>query len=155
MSPAFLSLFETGKSDISFARLVRLVAFFRIRLSDLFPDPDPFEITIIRPDTRRRIASPSEHALLDLLTDGTNDQLGAALITLDAGGTIDPVPPTPWRTSFMFMLRGAIELDDGLRPPMRLAAGDSTCFGEDHGRYVRNVGDERAELIVVTTPLTL
>jgi transcriptional regulator with XRE-family HTH domain len=155
MSASFVSLFETGKSDITFARLVRLVAFFRIRLADLFPGDDLEEIVVVRAKARERVESDSEHAILELLTDGKDEKLGAVLITLEPGGTIEPGAVAPGRVTFIFVVRGAIEVDDGLRPPIRLAKGDSTSYIQDRGRRFLNAGKGPAEWITVTTPPSL
>ena len=48
LSASSLSLAETGKSDIAFGRLKRLIDFYGIRFSDLVPEPPPADPTVVR-----------------------------------------------------------------------------------------------------------
>ena len=61
ISASFLSLVENNRSDITIGRLVRLIDFYGISITDLLPfaaRPDYPEV--IRPDERRSLQSPVE-----------------------------------------------------------------------------------------------
>jgi transcriptional regulator with XRE-family HTH domain len=59
LSPSFLSLVETGKSDISIGRLVRLVQFYGVGLADLLPTAGDSP-EVVRSGERRHVISESE-----------------------------------------------------------------------------------------------
>jgi XRE family transcriptional regulator, regulator of sulfur utilization len=125
ISSSFLSLFETGKSDITFGRLARLVAFFGISITDLIPDPEPEQTVVVRRDRRRHIESPSEHAALHLLTHHTRNKMLPVLVNLDPGGTASETVNPEGGELFLFLLRGELEIDDGLGEVVRLGSGDA------------------------------
>src|ERR1700722_5235199 len=69
ISPSFLSLVEKGKSDITIGRLVRLVEFYGVALSDLVPThATPCVPEVLRQDERRVVHSPAEGIDIFLLT---------------------------------------------------------------------------------------
>jgi quercetin dioxygenase-like cupin family protein len=106
----------------------------------------------VRKNARRRLESSSEHAALELLTHDTNRKLFPVLASLDPGGTIDAANPTPGRELFLLILRGTIEIDDDVTPPIQLEKGDAAWFADDRHRRLRNRSTTRAEWVAVTTP---
>src|SRR5450631_1832035 len=60
LSISFLSLVEAGKSDISFGRLLRLVAFYGVALGDLLPKSQRAAAHVVRATERRHVYSPAE-----------------------------------------------------------------------------------------------
>ena len=152
LSASFLSLFETGKSDITFARLVRLVGFYGVSITELIPDPDPNQKAVVRKNGRRRLESSSEHAALELLTHDANRKLFPVLATLEPDGTIDAASPSPGREFFILMLSGSIEILDDVGPPIQLEKGDAAWFADDRHRRLRNRTTKQAQWVAVTTP---
>src|SRR5215212_2430681 len=74
ISASFLSLVENGKSDITIGRLVRLVAFYGLALTDLLPAAPPAEADIIRKTEQRTLPSSErgiEFRLLAPDSDGS------------------------------------------------------------------------------------
>src|SRR6478735_2717211 len=55
MSSSFLSLVENGRNDLTVARLVRLVDYYGVSVTDLLPDPGEQRPEVIRSANRRRI----------------------------------------------------------------------------------------------------
>ncbi len=54
LSASSLSVTENGKSDITFGRLVRLIDFYGVTLSELLPEPPPTEpVVSARPSAAR------------------------------------------------------------------------------------------------------
>jgi mannose-6-phosphate isomerase-like protein (cupin superfamily) len=155
ISSSFLSMFETGKSDITVGRLVRLVRFFGVSITDLIPDPEPQQTLVVRREGRRQLESRSEGAVLELLTHHTRHKMLPVLVALEPGGEIaDEVEPD--RTDFfLFLLEGEVEVDDGKNELERLRAGDAAYYVLDRPRTFRNVGRTRAQWLGVQTPTTL
>jgi XRE family transcriptional regulator, regulator of sulfur utilization len=152
ISSSFLSIFETGKSDITVGRLVRLVKFFGVSIVDLIPDPEPQHTIVVRREGRRHLESRSEGAALELLTHHTRHTMLPVLGSLDPGGEIaDEVDPQR-SEFFMFMLAGAIEIDDRENEPVRLRKGDAAYYSTDRPRTFRNPGRTRAQWVGVQTP---
>jgi transcriptional regulator with XRE-family HTH domain len=156
ISTSFLSLFETGKSDITFGRLARLVAFFGISITDLIPDPEPSQTVVVRRDARRQIASESEHAAIQLLTHHTRHKLLPVIVTLEPGGSTAATTTPAGGELFVLLLKGEVEiLSAGEGAPVRLRGGDAAYYLTDRERTFRNVGRGRAEWVAVQTPATL
>jgi transcriptional regulator with XRE-family HTH domain len=152
ISSSFLSLFETGKSDITFGRLVPLLAYYGISITDVLPDPDPEQSVVVRRERRRHIESGSEHAAIELLVHNTRTKMAPVLVVLDAGGELSGVITAVGGELFVFVLSGEIELDRGEGSSIRLRKGDAAYIGTDHPRTYRNRGQKRAELLVVQAP---
>ena len=55
ISSSFLSLVETGRSDLTVARLVRLAAHYGVPVTDLLPDEEDDRPEIVRRKNQRRI----------------------------------------------------------------------------------------------------
>src|SRR6266540_1444510 len=59
LSASSLSVTENGKSDITFGRLVRLIDFYGVTLSELLPEPQPTEpVVSARPSAARSLRRP-------------------------------------------------------------------------------------------------
>jgi transcriptional regulator with XRE-family HTH domain len=155
ISSSFLSLFEKGKSDIAFGRLARLVAFFGISITDLIPDPQPEQTVVVRRESRRRLASQSEGAVIDLLTHDTRHKMLAVIASLDPGGAATESTNPTGGELFILMLQGEIEIDSGDADSIRLRKGDAAYYLTDRVRTFRNTRRTRAEWIAVQTPATL
>jgi len=152
ISSSFLSLFETGKSDITFGRLARLVEFFGVSITDLIPDPEPEQTVVVRRNARRRVKSPTEHAAIELLAHHTKHKMLPLLVVFEPGGeSSETIDPTGGEL-FLMMLQGEVEIDDGVSDPIRLRKGDAAYFLTDRKRTYRTVGSKRAEWIAVQTP---
>lgn len=148
-------MFETGKSDITVGRLVRLVQFFGVSITDLIPDPEPQQTVVVRREGRRHLESRSEGAVLELLTHHTRHKMLPVLVALEPGGRIaDEVDPER-SEFFLFMLEGEIEVVDGKNELVRLRAGDAAYFLTDRPRTFRNTGRQHAQWLGVQTPTTL
>lgn len=155
ISSSFLSLFETGKSDITFGRLARLIEFFGVSITDLIPDPQPEQRVVVRRNGRRHLESRSEHAAIELLTHHTRHKMLPVLVTLQPGGEVEETMNPEGGELFLFMLQGAIEITDRSNENLRLGKGDAVYFGTDQRRTFRNLGSSRAEWLVVQTPTVL
>ena len=70
ISPSFLSMVEKGKSDITISRLMRLVHWFEVSVSDLVQEPNPSPVQIVRADGRRSLRLADEKISIQMLTSG-------------------------------------------------------------------------------------
>jgi transcriptional regulator with XRE-family HTH domain len=152
ISSSFLSLFETGKSDITFGRLIRLLSFFGVSITEVLPDPDPEQTVVVRHNGRRHLESGSEHAVMELLTHTTRKKMMPVLVALDVGGMVSGAIIAIGGELFVYLLGGEIEIEHGGGSSIRLRKGDAAYIGTDHPRTYQNIGAKRAEMLVVQTP---
>jgi transcriptional regulator with XRE-family HTH domain len=155
ISSSFLSLFENGKSDITFGRLVRLVRFFGISITDLVPDPEPADPVVVRGNSRRHLSSPAEGIDLYLLTHDTRHAMLPVIAVHEPGGHTEDLTSPENGEQFVFVLEGRIEISFEGSEPVVLRKGDAAYFSTDRVRGYRNVGRGRAEVLGVVTPPTL
>ncbi|HZO96971.1 MAG TPA: XRE family transcriptional regulator [Gaiellaceae bacterium] len=155
ISTSFLSLFETGKSDITFGRLSRLVAFYGIPITELLPDPEPDQSVVVRRNARRRLRSSSEHAAIEILSHSTRNKMLPLLVTLEPSGVAHETSTPAGGELLVFVLRGDVEVVEGDRTAFRLRKGDAAYLRTDRERAFRNVGEKTAEWLAVQTPTTL
>jgi transcriptional regulator with XRE-family HTH domain len=155
ISSSFLSLFETGKSDITFGRLIRLIRYFGISVTDLIPDPAPDDPVVVRRDGRRHQSSPVEGIEVFLLTHDTRHTMMPVIAVHQPGGHTEDAVSSENGEQFVLVLRGQIEIGFEGSPPVRLRQGDAAYFATDRARSYRNTGKGKAEILAVATPPTL
>lgn len=155
LSSSFLSLVETGRSDISLGRLLRLLAFYGVRFEDVVPDPPDRDQIVVRADDREHVTSTDEGIDIALLAPDLHRGLTPTLVTVEPGRGHDE-PVTYPAEQFMHVVAGRLELRLGDREPLELGAGDSAYFdaaATTHTLY--NPGDTLAVLICVSTRMPL
>ena len=86
MSSSFLSLVENGRNDLTVARLVRLVDYYGVSVTDLLPDPGEQRPEIVRRANQRRIPSRSERMDLYLLVHEGDRAMMPVIATYEVGG---------------------------------------------------------------------
>ena len=152
LSQSFISLVETGKSDISVSRLIRLVDFYRVRLTDVIPEDVPkADQMVVRKDEQRHLYSREEG-------------LDVYLLGPDAAQAMLPViaeyePTGKWAEFvghegevFLHVLEGRIEIEIEGHEPVTLKPGDSAYFRSEQRQRFRNPGKQKARLIAVASP---
>jgi transcriptional regulator with XRE-family HTH domain len=149
LSSSFLSLFENEKSDISVGRLIRLVRFFDVSITDLIPDQVPSEQMVVRRESRTRLDSPEEGAELFLLTHDDRHRMLPVLVVAKPGGAIVETTFVDGSELFVLVVRGTVEVDSEGVPTIRLRKGDAAYFAGDSVRGFRTVGRHPSELVVV------
>ncbi len=88
ISPSFLSLVETGKSDITIGRLTRLVAFFGVSLLDLLPKEPPADTRVVRRHEQPRLRSPAEGIDISLLVPDAQRAMMPMLLSFEPGAEL-------------------------------------------------------------------
>ena len=147
ISASFLSLVETGRSDITFGRLHRLLEFYGTSFSDLVPEDAPPDPMIVRAGERRSVPSPDEGLELFLLTHGDGHAMAPVLVEYQPGAQLHEYRGGSAEV-FVHLLEGRLEFElDGDRT-FALAAGDSAYY-EAGVLRVRNAGEGRARLLAV------
>jgi transcriptional regulator with XRE-family HTH domain len=150
ISTSFLSLVETGKNDITFGRLRRLIGFYGVTLADLLPPPD--DPVVVRVGEHRHLRFPSEGVDVFLIVPGVeNDRLYAALAVYEPGAEIEESPQFDGVVLIM-VLDGEIALELAGSPPVTLGAGDSAYFNAARERHIRTGPGGGARFVFVAAP---
>jgi transcriptional regulator with XRE-family HTH domain len=160
ISSSFLSLVESGKSDITISRLVRLADFFEVELSDLVEgsrtERKPLEV--IRDGEGSVLTSSSEgistrflgHQRWQLSPRVTDYEPGAMLEI--AGGEQAVREILHHRELFIYIISGTFEITVHDEEPVTLSRGDAVLIRDGADRVV-NTGRRPARLVIVGVTL--
>jgi quercetin dioxygenase-like cupin family protein len=152
ISASFLSLVETGRSDITIGRLTRLVEFYGISIVDLLPEPGSADPDVVRADETRQLHSPDEGIDVFLLSSGTDRSMMPMLLELEPGAGLAEYGHHPGE-EFVHVLEGELRLELDGSEPRRLAAGDSAYYRADRPHLFRNASQTRPlKVICIDTP---
>ena len=146
MSKSFLALVESGRSDISISRLLRLAEFFEVGLVDLLPQSNHDGVTVIRRADRTIVSSRAEKSKTHLLAADNNRSLTSMLAMFGVGGGTKDFRQHRG-LEFVYVLSGqaTIEFIDGSSTTLK--EGDSACFDPSRSHSYANSGDEELQLI--------
>lgn len=150
ISPSFLSLVETGRSDITISRLMRLVQYYGTSVVDLLGQ-SPTNPMIVRRDEQRHLASRGEGIEICLLAPETARSMLPLLVSYEGGGKMVEADRGEGE-GFMHVLEGSIWLLMEGEEPIVLSAGDSAYFLPHQLRRYENRGKKTARLFVCLVP---
>lgn len=147
LSRSFVALVESGQTDISVARLVRLAEFYGVWISDLVGSIGP-AVELLRPDEARLLPTSDEGIELLLLTQQPVRGLLPFRVRLAPGSTLDGGVAHAGE-EFVHCIAGEVELlvVDDVR---HLSVGDTASFPGRLPHSYRNAGSEEAVLIGAT-----
>jgi transcriptional regulator with XRE-family HTH domain len=156
ISSSFLSLVESGKSDITISRLVRLADFFDVELDDLVEgsrvDRRPLEV--IREGDGSVLASRAEGVTAHFLGH-QRWQLSPRVSEFEPGGVFDVAEGEQaaremfhHRELFMYVVAGTFEIAVHGADPVEVSRGDAVLVRDGADR-VANVGRRPGRLLVV------
>jgi len=153
ISSSFLSLIENGKSDLTTTRLMRLVDFYGVHITDLVPQPSRLKRVVVRHEEIIRLTSPTEGIdTLLLVADTTRTML--PVIQLYEPGARMYEHAQHEGEEFLHVLEGsvAVELNGS---EIVLRKGDSAYYRADQPHMFRNAGRGKARVFAVVSPPTL
>lgn len=156
ISSSFLSLVESGKSDITISRLVRLADFFDVELNDLVEgsrvDRRPLEV--IRDGDGSVLASRAEGVTARFLGH-QRWQLSPRVSEFEPGGVFDVAEGEQaaremfhHRELFMYVVAGTFEIAVRGADPVEVSRGDAVLVRDGADRVI-NVGRRPGRLLVV------
>jgi transcriptional regulator with XRE-family HTH domain len=156
ISSSFLSLVESGKSDITISRLVRLADFFDVDLGELVEgsrlDRSPLEV--IRDGDGSVLASRAEGVTARFLGH-QRWQLSPRISEFEPGGVFDVAEGEQaaremfhHRELFFFVITGTFEITVHGAGSVEVAHGDAVLVRDGADRVV-NVGRRPGRLLVV------
>lgn len=152
LSASFLALVESGKSDISITRLVKLAELYDVGLADLVPSKRRSAIDIMRKGEHRELTSEDERLKIRVLTRMDRARaLEPTISTLEPGGeTVKFIQRLT--DSFIYVLTGELTLAvEGHRPTI-VREGDSVYIEARTRRSFRNAGQVPVSWVGVAAP---
>ena len=155
ISVSFLSLVENGKSDITIGRLVRLVNFYGVTLTDLVPpaphDPEP-EITHVEERTLISHSSPAEGIDVYLLTPDTDRTMMPMELEFDPAAELAEYGRHEGE-EWVYVVEGRLRLTLDGAEPRYLDKGDSAYYPAARPHLFANDDPETPlRLICVNSP---
>lgn len=156
ISSSFLSLVESGKSDITISRLLRLAAFFDVELGDLVEGSRVGRRTI-------EVVREGEGSVLNSRDEGVTAhflghsrwQLQPRVSDYEPGGTVDVGEGEQavremlhHHELFIYVIAGTFEITAHGEGPVKVKSGDSVLVRDGADR-VMNVGRGKGRLVVV------
>jgi transcriptional regulator with XRE-family HTH domain len=156
ISSSFLSLVESGKSDITISRLVRLADFFDVELSDLVEgsrvERRPLEV--IR-DGEGSVLASSAEGITTRFLGHQRWQLSPRVTDYEAGGTLEIAGGEQaareilhHRELFIYIVTGTFEITVHGEEPVTLSRGDAVLIRDGADRVV-NSGRRSGRLLIV------
>lgn len=156
ISSSFLSLVESGKSDITISRLVRLADYFDVELGDLVEgsrtDRRPLEV--IRDGEGSVIVSRDEGVTARYLGQ-QRWQLSPRIGEYEPGGVVDVAEGERGaremfhhRELFFYIVAGTFEVTVHGEEPVKVTRGDAVLIRDGADRVV-NIGRRPGRLLVV------
>ena len=150
ISTSFLSLVETGKNDITFGRLRRLIDYYGVTLIDLLPPSE--DTVVVREADRQHLHFPTEGVDVYVLVPGVeNDNLYAAIAVYEPDSQVEESRPFEGFV-LISVLEGSVVLTLADAEPVTLGVGDSAYFNASRGSHVRTGPDEGARFIYIAAP---
>jgi len=152
VSPSFLSMLETGKTNVGVPRLQAIAAAFGLSAADLLPGTDAQALI----HTVRRGEAPALKGFASgvgacMLTRDLYRRIQPVLMTLEPGARHANAEGHPGE-EFLYILRGRVQLLLDGDEAVTLEPGDSAYYPSALPHAYANVGKEVAELLTMSTP---
>jgi quercetin dioxygenase-like cupin family protein/DNA-binding Xre family transcriptional regulator len=156
ISASFLSLVENNRSDITIGRLVRLIDFYRISITDLLPFAARMDYPeVIHPDERRSLKSPVEGIDVYLLTADTDRQLMPLEVHFQPGASLAE-PGRHAGEEWLLVLEGDLRLELEGAEPRTLQPGDTAYYPAERPHLLSNASETSVlRVLCVDTPPTM
>jgi quercetin dioxygenase-like cupin family protein/DNA-binding Xre family transcriptional regulator len=156
ISASFLSLVENDRSDITIGRLVRLIDFYGISITDLLPfSARPDYPEVIRPDERRSLNSPVEGIDFYLLTADTDRQMMPLEVCFKPGARLAE-PGRHAGEEWLLVLEGELRLELEGAEVRVLGPGDTAYYPAERPHLLSNASETKPlRVVCVDTPPTM
>jgi transcriptional regulator with XRE-family HTH domain len=150
ISTSFLSLVETGKNDITFGRLRRLIDHYGVTLIDLLPPTE--DTVVVREAERQHLHFATEGVDVYVLVPGVeNDNLYAAIAVYEPDSQVEESAPFEG-VVLISVLEGSVLLEFAGAESVTLGVGDSAYYNASREHRLRTGPDEGARFIYIAAP---
>jgi quercetin dioxygenase-like cupin family protein/DNA-binding Xre family transcriptional regulator len=156
ISASFLSLVENDRSDITIGRLVRLIDFYGISITDLLPfSARPDYPEVIRPGERRSLQSPVEGIDIYLLTADMDRQMMPLEVCFKPGARLAE-PGRHAGEEWLLVLEGELRLELEGAEVRVLGPGDTAYYPAERPHLLSNASETKPlRVVCVDTPPTM
>jgi transcriptional regulator with XRE-family HTH domain len=153
VSASFLSVVEQGRSDIAIGRLMRLMAVYGARISDLDGGTTTQEVPVVRSGEGRHVRSQAGVDLY-LLAPDTDRAMMPVTTTFAPRARLANLHGHGGET-FVYVLEGTLLFELPGHDPEILGPGDTASYRPDPPPVMSNIGDVPLRVIGVVSPPTL
>lgn len=153
ISTSFLSLVETGRSDITLGRLMRLVKFYGTSVEELLPQVPSLDASLVRGEERLYVPSPAEGMDVYLLSPDTERTMMPLIVHFAPNAGLAEYASHEGE-EFLHVIEGALQVTvDG--DSVTIKEGDSFYFSAEHPHSLKNVFDGTTRIFAVVSPPSL
>jgi transcriptional regulator with XRE-family HTH domain len=149
ISRSFLSHVETGKGNITFLRLHRLVSAYGADVTDVLPLPKS-ESEVVRGKERVRLRSSTEGISMYLLAPDTHRTMKPVLGILEPGAA-EPDFGQHDNENFIYVVQGALKVIFKSGREIKLKRGDSIYLDSREGRKTANASKKDTTITLGVT----
>jgi transcriptional regulator with XRE-family HTH domain len=139
LSSSFLSLVESGRSDISIGRMIKLANFYRVGFSDLLPTRPHLRAEVIRAGQHPLLEVDDDHMDVRVLTEEAHRTLQPVVVTFAPGGHTNEYLQHD-ADVVLYVIDGELTLEIEESDLIVLQAGDSVYLDPGVRRKYRNAG---------------
>lgn len=156
ISASFLSLVEKERSDITIGRLVRLIEFYGISVTDLLPGTAATGYPeVVTPAERKYVHSPAEGIDVFLLTVDTRHQMMPLQVEFEPGAKLAEYGRHAGE-EWVIVVEGELLLELEGAEPQVLKPGDTAYYPAERPHLFSNASATKPlRLICVDTPPTM
>jgi transcriptional regulator with XRE-family HTH domain len=153
ISTSFLSLVETGRSDITLGRLMTLVKFYDTSVDELLPEAALLNTSLVHAQDRLHVPSPAEGMDVYLLSPDTERTMMPIICRFEPDAGLAEYASHEGE-EFIHIIEGALQVTvDG--KATRLEKGDSFYFAAELPHTLQNVFDGTTQIFAVVSPPSL
>lgn len=153
LSPSFISQVENGSSDISVGRLIRLAQALNVGLTDLVDVRPRRHTPVVRAEDRSVFPIRATGVKVWVLAPSLDNKRAYFLCELEEGAAIKQRARNLGSEYFVYVIRGAVEIDEDSGEVLTLREGDSASQRSDEFRRFANAHAGPSVALWVSTVL--
>ena len=138
LSSSFLSQVETGQSDLSVGRLVRVSQALGVSPADILNIPAPEDKPVVRAAERAKLPMAAKGVHVFMLASSLDKKRTFSYVEHEPGASIQMPVRNRGSEYFVFVIEGSLRLEYTSGEVLVLEAGDSTSHISDDWRLVAN-----------------
>lgn len=149
ISPSFLSLLEQGRTDVSLGRLLPLLEYYDLELTEILAASSNERREVVRHADRSVLFSPAEGIEVYLAAPDRRRSFVPMVVEYSRGSLMQA-----WSAhdgeEYVFVLEGSLIIEFADAEPVALDPGDSIFFSASRSHRMRPVEGDSARTLMVT-----